>query len=254
MRYSLLELTQLILSAMDSDEVNSISDTVESNQVALLLKSVYYDIATELRLPELDGLYELNASGDNNLPTYMTVPSNAVRLDRVFYNNKLTADTYSSYVECEYMPFDTFLQHTSPLKNLGADVGEMSFTHNDETFEMMYRSDRMPKYFTSVDDRIVIFDSYDSEEDTTLQKSKTQCYGSIYPVFTLQDAFEPELDPDQFSYYINRAKVRAFSELKQTQNIEAAAETRLQKISGQRSRRRVPDRTEHNQLPNYGKK
>jgi len=33
MKYTLLKMVQLILSAMDSDEVNGISDTVESLQV-----------------------------------------------------------------------------------------------------------------------------------------------------------------------------------------------------------------------------
>lgn len=253
MRYTLLEMVQLILAAMDSDEVNSISDTVESNQVSLLLKSVFYDLATELGLPEHDGLFELDASGDNTQPTLMTVPSNVVRVDRILYNNKTATDTYSNYVECCYVTFDEFLKRQTSLKSQTANVGEMSFTLNSETFEVMYWDDRFPTFFTSVDDYTILFDAYDSSLDTTLQKSKTLCYGSVYPTFSLSDSFEPDLDPDQFSYYINRAKVRAFAELKQAPNQEAASETRNQKIRGQRSRRRVPNLTEQQKLPNYGK-
>ena len=38
MRYNLLEMVQRVLAAMDSDEVNSITDTAESVQVALLIE------------------------------------------------------------------------------------------------------------------------------------------------------------------------------------------------------------------------
>jgi len=252
-RYTLLEIVQQILSAMDSDEVDSYSDTVESVQVANLLKGVYYDLATDLQLPEHDGLFELTASGSSLQPTLMTVPSNVVRIDYIKYNNILTADTYSNYQPCYYKPWDEFLDYMNVLKNETANVGEMDFTNNTETFEIMYWSDRMPKYYSSVDDYTLVFDAYDSAEDTTLQKSKTMCYGSVYPTWTMSDAFEPDLDPTQFSYFINRAKVRAFAELKQAANNEAASETRIQKVRNQGNKRRVPDRTEHEKLPKYGR-
>src|SRR5690348_2839489 len=189
MRYTLLEMVQLILSAMDSDEVNAISDTVESNQVALLLKSVFYDLATELRLPEHDSLFELDASGDDTQPTLMTVPSNVVKLKTVSYNNILTDDSYSNYVPCVYLTFPQFMDLTGPWKDFTDDVGEMSFLNNDETFEVMYMTNKMPQFYTTVDDYTLLFDSYDIDEDTTLQKSKTLCTGSVYPTFTLTEDF-----------------------------------------------------------------
>ena len=74
MRYTLKEMVDTILSAMESDEVNSISDTQESNQVVLILRSLYYDIANDIGLPEHSTFVELNASGDNTKPTLMTCP------------------------------------------------------------------------------------------------------------------------------------------------------------------------------------
>jgi len=254
MRYTLLEMVQQILSAMDSDEVDSYSDTVESVQVANLLKGVYYDLAVDLKLPEHDGLFELTASGSSAQPTLMTVPSNVVRIDRLYYNNKETADTYARYEKVDYMPWDQFLDYMHAITTSTAtDIGEMEFTNNGETFEVMYWNDRMPRYYTSVDDYTLVFDAYDSDEDTTLQKSKTQCYGSVYPTWTMSDSYEPDLDPTQFSYFLNRAKVRAFAELKQAANQEAASETRVQKIRNQSVRRRVQDRTEFAKLPKYGR-
>lgn len=253
MRYTLLEMVQQILSAMDSDEVNSYSDTVESVQVAQLLKGVYYDLAVDLQLPEHDGLFELNPSNDNTKPTLMFVPSNVCRIDWIRYNNVVAPDTRSEYKDVYYKPFREFMDLQTSLVNETTIAGEMTFTNNGETYEVCYWNDRMPTWFTSVDDYTLIFDAYMATEDTTLQKSKTQCAGAVYPTWTMNDDFTPDLDPTQFSYFLNRAKVRAFTELKQAVNNEAAAETRIQKIRNQRVKRRVPDLTEHMKLPNYGR-
>ena len=42
MKMTLLDITQSILSAMDSDYANSIGDTVEAEQVATIVKETYY--------------------------------------------------------------------------------------------------------------------------------------------------------------------------------------------------------------------
>lgn len=254
MVYTHLEMVQLILSALDSDEVNSISDTVESQQVSLLLKSVFYDCAVDLGLPEHETMFELNASGDNAKPTLMFAPSNVIRVDNIKYDNKVTGDTYSNYQPVEYMVFDEFLRRQNSLVGQTADVGEMVVVQNSESFPVMYRTNKMPEYFTTTNDNGYIFDSYDEEEDTTLQKSKTMCQGVVYPTYTLSDAFTPDISPQSFSYLINRAKVRAFAELKQTQNTEAAGEARRQKIVLQKKKRITVDEPEIMKAPRYGRK
>lgn len=254
MRYSLLEMVQLILSSMDSDEVNSISDTVESNQVALILKSVYYDIATDIGLPEHETLFELIASGSSSRPTLMTVPSNVVTLRSVKYDYRGNEDTYSDFREIVYKPFDDFLLWTTGFRNEDEAVGEMQVTMNGEVFPFMYRSDRHPTYYTTADDNIILFDSYDATIDSTLQKSKTMCLGNVYPSFSMTDDFTPDLDPSQFSLFINRAKVRAFNELKQQLNEEAAMEARRQKIIVQKRKNKVPDVAPVRKAPQYGRK
>lgn len=254
MRYTLLEMVQLILSSMDSEEVNSISDTVESNQVALLLKSVYYDIATDIGLPEHETLFELNASGDPSKPTLMTVPTTVVTMRNLKYDNKSADDTFSNFVDVEFRKFDDFLTWTSNYKNFDPTVvGEMDVTFNGESFPFLYKNNKHPQYYTTADDNQIIFDSYDSTVDGTLQKSKTMCMGNVYPTFTLADDFTPDLDPSQFSFFINRAKVRAFNELKQQINQEAVTEARRQKIIVQKRKQKTPDGPELWKTPRYGR-
>lgn len=255
MNYTLLEVVQLILSAMDSDDVSAITDTDEAYQVALLLKQVFYDTAVEIGLPQQEKLVELTASGDNAKPTLMTVPSTVARISWIKYDNKADADTYKDYQEVKFMPFEEFLEMQNALREQTSDVGQMNITSNSETFEVMYRSDKMPQWYTTLEENQIIFDSYDVSIDaTTLAKAKSMCMAWVLPTFTLSDAFAIPLEPQQFPYYINKAKVRAFSELKQVANQEAAGEARQQKILMQKRKFVLPTVAAIETAPRYGRR
>ncbi len=256
MKYNLCEMVKIILSAMDSDEINSIDDTIESQQVALLIKGVYFDIATDLGLPEHETLFELTESGTSLQPTLMTVPSNVTRVDWVRYDNKADADTFKQYEEVRFMEFQEFLVRQYSLREQTADVGELIFKNNiTEDFDMMYWTDRMPLFYTTMDDFTYLFDAHDVAIDTsTLQKSKTLCQGLIFPDFEIADAFTPDLNTQQFSFLVAKAKTRAFLELKQQQNPEAAAESRRQLIRSQRVARTTEDIPQLFQTVRYGRR
>lgn len=231
MRLTLLEMVQHILSAMGSDEVSNYDDTVESYQVALLIKQAFYDCAVELGLPEHDSLFQLTASGDSNKPCLMTVPNTVTRLDQILYDNKEDSDTTSAYKEVKWMDFDEFLKMQTALDGESTSyVGEQVVTNNSQSFNVKYRKDMFPTYFTSPDNVTIVFDGYRSDVDTTLAAAKTMCYGAVYPSFTLSNSAYPDLDATQFPYLLAKAKTRAFKELKQQNNEESAAETRKQKI------------------------
>lgn len=241
MKYTLLEMVQEVLSSMDSDEVNSISDTVESYQVALLIKGCFYDIATELSLPEHETMFQLNPSTDGDQPVLMTVPSNITRIHWIDYDKREATDTNSNFQRVEYMPLDEFLEMQNGYRNQDSNVEEMTFSSNNESFTMMYATNKQPKYFTTFDDYTLLFDSYDSSIESTLQKHKTQCAGRSIPVFLMEDSFIPDLEAQQFAYFRNRVKTRAFAELKQAANQESAKEARNQKIIIQNRKRTTPD-------------
>lgn len=240
MVYNLLEIVQLLLASLESDEVNDINETQESRQLALMLKSVFYDCAVELNLPEHNKTFELNASGNLTKPVLMTLPDNVVRIDWIKYDTKADADTTPNYQEVKYVDFSNFIEYTQSYRNDPDNIGTMSWTSNGETHEVVYRTDVAPSYYTVVEDNTLIFDAYEVVKENTLQKSKTLCQGMIYPTFTLSNTFKPALNPAQFSYFINRAKVRAFAEFKQATNNEAAGEARNQKILQQKRKHRTP--------------
>lgn len=255
MRYTLLEMVQLILSSMDSDEVNDINDTVESLQVANLLKSCFYDCATDLNLHEHEDMIQLEPSLDNAKPCIMYPPSNCTRIDWIKYDNATLTDPETVYRVCEYLPLGEFLENTGRLgSSAGGNTDSMIVNDQDgNDYTFWFENDRAPMYYTHFGNNTIIFDAFDLNVDSTLQKSKTLCFGARFPSWTMTNSFIPNLDPTQFSYLINRAKTRAFVELKQQQNPDASGEARRQKIVIQKRKRRLPQGSEFERLPKFGR-
>lgn len=256
MKQTLLELAQSTASALDSDEFNSISDTVESYQIALLIKNVYYDVAIDLGLPEHEGLIELNASTDATKPVVMFVPNNVLRIKSIMYDTRGDGPddiNLPKWKELKYLPLQDFVMYTQNLRSGDNTISSMTVDSDNDDFEFIYRNNAMPTYYTSYDDRTLLFDSYNNAVDTTLQKSKTMCTGARFSSFEMRDDFIPDLDASQFPYFINRIKVRAFAEIKQQANQEAASEARNQKIKSQKTRDRAPTLTDFQKRVNYGR-
>jgi hypothetical protein len=263
MRYTLLEMVQRILSAMDSDEVNSINDTTESYQVALLIEGVYNDILAESNLPETGTMFELTASGDSDKPVLMTVPEDITSLEWLKYNIQADADDFPNFRTLVYKSLKDFFELTegyaSQDDTTTVDTFDHDITNNSttDTITFVYKYDAAPTYYTSFDDGTVIFDSYDATVDLTgLVKSKTQCWGSISPTFSLVDGFVPHLNQSQSSLLMNEAKARAFVELKQANNTNAEGHARRLRIRLRNSKKKMPNQVGHPlpSLPNYGRK
>jgi hypothetical protein len=239
---------------MDSEEVNSISDNTEAMQVAYIIRDNYYNAITGADPPELWTFFSLEASGDPLKPTLMTLPTNIDQIEWVKYDNQTATDTDVMYRDVQYLDMDTFLRN---MLQLSTDTDNVEvFTHavDGNTFSFFVYNNKAPQYYTTFDDYTLIFDSYNSAEDTTLQKSKTMCYGLSHPTFTLSDSFQVDLDTKQYSLLLNESKAQAFAELKQVNNVNAERKARQNWVSFQRTKRRIPGETELDRLPNYGRR
>ena len=354
MKYTLLQLTQDILSNMSSDEINSISDSAESLQVATIIKQKYYDIVSRGDLPEHNQLFQLNASLDPLKPTVMTVPdgvghieyikyydsnpldsadvsidthglnvdivssvvsftsstSNTIGLGTVIWtvpagetialNNILTATsgvnsmtgtvvsylgttlvlnvtsivgsgTYNSwtftytvipnppgYKYVTMLPIEDFLYEINKLNPSDYNVSSYNFSDTSNNFPnnftFLYRNDLQPQYCCILSNYYVLFDSYDSTQDSTLQTSKTMCFGQVVPVFKMVDTFIPDLDAQQFPLLLNEAKTLAFFELKQQPHQLSMQEIKRQWSTVQKNKS-INNRPKYfDEIGNYGRK
>ena len=211
-------MVQDILSDLDSDEVNSINDTIEAMQVAQIIKSTYFNIIDGKDWPFLYQFFQLTASGTTARPTHMLIPETVASVDVIKYNKRLSTDTYDRYEDVQYKTPSDFLDLVNGRLSNASDVLVVTDTTG---ITLNIITDTPPKYFTSFDDEYVVFDSYDTAVDNTLQTSKTQCHGKVQPVFSLIDTFVADLPTQMFSYFLNEAKSTCFLVLKQAANSKA---------------------------------
>jgi len=246
-KMTLLEMTQDILSDMDSDEVNSINDSVESLQVAQIIKTTYYNIIDGRDYDFLYELFQLDASGTSSRPTHMKLPENIIDLKYIKYNCKTLTDTKDKYLKIKYLMPEDFMEVVDKRDSSKSNVTVVT----DPTgISINVMNDKAPEYFTSFDDENLVFDSYDSEVDTTLQNNKTQCHGKRSVAFTLLDSFTPDLPVQMFSYLLAEAKSTAFVTLKQMPNAKAEQISNSQKRRMSQDAWRVKNGIHY---PNYGR-
>jgi hypothetical protein len=206
-KMTLLEVVQDVLNDLDSDEVNSISDTVEATQIANICRSVYYDVITTVDLPEHMELMTVTGLSNSSRPNYMDAES-VTEIKELRYN---VSDTVGEleYKLINYVSPDEFIQNIVSRDTSASEV--IIVTDPTSGISLPILNDKMPDYYTSFDDRYLCFDSYDSSVDTTLQTSKTMVLGVKIPTFTLTDSAVPDIDDTIFPYYLAEVKSRAFS-------------------------------------------
>lgn len=257
MRMSLLDIVQDILSAMDSDEVNSIGDSTEAQQVATAVKHAYLDIVSRANLPEHFDLFELNASGDPNKPTLMHLPTDVLNLLWVKYDKRLTGETDPSYMKVSYLPQDIFFDQVLTYRSQG-QADTVSYTidgPNSSSINIIGLNNKAPDFYTSFNDRDIIFDSYDASLDTTLMKNKSLAYGELGKAFLMEDDFVPDLDPRQFSLLYNEAKASCFADLKQVENARAESKVKKGWVTLQHQKSAIPASPKFiDTTPNYGRR
>jgi hypothetical protein len=228
---------------MDSEDVNSISDSIEAEQIASVVRDVYYNMVSTRMIPEHQELIKLVSLSNSSRPTHFQVPDSVKRIDFIRYNVSTTSDT--EFKEIQYIEPLLFLT----LHQDGTNVDTV-YDVNGNT-PLLIRNDQMPTYYTSFDDLHIVMDSYKSDTDQILAENKTQALGHKIPTFTISDNFTPDLDEVLFPYLLAESKSTCFSLFKSgvDQKIEQAA--RRQKSYMQSDMYRVK---KENKRPYYGRR
>lgn len=218
-KLTLLEMVQDIMSDMTSDEVNSITDTVEALQVAQIIKTTYFELFSNIEIPELEALVSLEGLGDTARPNYLRIPENVDKVKWVAYDSR-TNDT-SSYKRLDFLRPEEFADYTFSRS------GVEGFTQVDGFWIGTTAS---PRFWTSFDDLHIVFDSYDSEVDDTLQQSKNLAYVRKAYDFTMEDDFIPHIDSNLFPLLLAEAKSVSFNHLKGEPNPKEEQRARRQRV------------------------
>ena len=225
MRRTLLEMVQEILNDMSSDEVNSVDDTVESQQVANIIKSCYLEMMSNRDWPHMKRFTVLDSVIDVNRPTHLKLPEDVKELIFLNYDITKSTDTRINYRELKYKYPDEFIRYTMTRNSSDANTVRIVDTSGAVYFIL---NNIAPTYWTSFDDQYIVCDAYDNLVDTTLQSSKTQMYCVKSPTWEGLDDSVPDLPAEAFSALIEEAKSTSFLVLKQSANQKAEQKVRRQ--------------------------
>jgi len=254
-KYTLLDMVQTILSDMNEMQVNSIDDAEVSNQVARIVRDTYYDLLNARLWPTNAVLRTLTPSTDNNYPTHVKIPDNVYRAEKVRYNIKdqiTDANGLDKYKEIDYLLPDDFLQMILQRDPANSDITTVLDNLSNNGVKLFIENDKDPQYWTSFDDEWIIFDSYDSSYDDTIQAQKIMA--SVYeePSWTQSDTFIPDLPTKAFPLLLSESKKAAFIKIKQTSDPVEVERARKQRtwMAGEKFR----SRPKGFYYPDYGRK
>ncbi len=251
---TLLDITQNILSEMNSDSVNSISDTVESLQVATVVKNIFNEIVDEHNVISTRTRIQLDASTDPAKPTHMTLRSEHAGLESVYYDIRAAASDPLDYKKIEQVLPDEFLRRT--MSRDSTDTTENLVVNDVNNTILIIRRNHHPSYFTTFDDDTLIFDAWDEALESTLQTSKTVCYAKTRPQFQLDDTYIPELPENLMTLLLAESKSHCFNTLKQMPNTKVEQSARRMRVNAQDYKQRVKtqDRWAGLPYPDFGRR
>lgn len=224
-KLTVLEIVQIVLNDLNGDAVNSISDTEESEEVAKHLQSVYRNMVSHTEWPHTRRAVTLVPFSDDNYPTHMRVAENYKRLCFINYNVSKVGVDRKVYQEVKYLEPDHFLRKLNSRDSTSLHVNTII---DPSGIELFITDNSAPNYFTSFDDVVLVFDSFDKMVDSTLQESKVQAQAYIIPEFRLEDSFIPDCPAEAFSYLVEETISRCQFKMRQIQDIKSEAESQKQ--------------------------
>lgn len=168
---TVLDYVQRALIIIDGNEITSITDGVEANDVFQLLKNVYDELLDSFNWPHLKEFQQLSATAVAHV---MSLPDDCVGFNWVRYNKRPVG-----YIE-PYAMQEILDSRDTTLATVD-DNGALT--------------DRDPQFWTTINDDDIVFDSY----DTSLQGSLSLIESIRKPTELATDTDRPDI-PERMEY------------------------------------------------------
>jgi len=196
-KLTLLSIVNTYMDMTDGFRVATIDDTIESQQVASLAEKVFNEVISDVFNNSLSrDLVQLESLADVARPNYLALPDNVLKIERnqVMYNVAKSTGSSIKFKKIPYLDPPAFLEKVGLRSTEATGILEVE---DFSGYDYVIRTDKAPDYFTSFDDKYLVFDSHDSDIESTLQGSKSGIMTSSQRTFTQSDAYEIDL-PEWF--------------------------------------------------------
>lgn len=231
---TLLQMVQFIMSEMGSDEVNSIDETEESLQVTRAIEQTYLDLMAESDWAHLRGLGSLSSLSDTSKPNYLLVPESVKRIDELYYDQRRDVTKKKQLKLVKWLYPEEFLYKTNNYDSTADNI--VTVTSFDGA-EILVRNDMPPSFYTSFNDDYIVFDSWDSNVEATVQAVNAQAMVWRNPAaVTLADSTILDMPAEMFPTVQEMALSRCSANIAQERNQDAErAGSALKRRNAQKS-------------------
>lgn len=248
----LLEIVQDLLSDMDGDEVNSISDTLESTQIANLVVTTYDNILDEHDLLTTKDVFQLTASGTTDRPTHMTIPTGKFSVEWVKYDKRILSGDAQAWKVIPFLEPHDFMA-VCDSRDSTDTTNNVEIT-DPSNVTLIIDIKNAPNFYTTFNSDVLIFDAYDSDLESTLQTAKSKVFGQIRVDTTQADTTTIDLPHHLFTLLINEAREFAFDLYKDGAPQKVRQMAHRSRVRTQRTRDRLKINRETADRLDYGRK
>ncbi len=243
---TLLKIVKIIGEAIGSDEIDTIDETIETDEIVSILERTYDEILDRkdwefmtdrtLRLKARDVLSTLIY----NLP----IPSAVQSIQLIKYRE--LSGKFPTITYLEPIDFLNMLDGRNPADS------NITAIANDDGVLLNIRTDRAPSFYTSFDEVDISFDSYDATRGTGVQAGDSIIIANIKPVMDFTDPTATFPIPERMqTLLINEAIATAGIQLRQ---VQAPRAERIARRQGIRLRELEPQTQKNNQVKRHGRR
>ena len=149
-KYTLLRIIQKTMEHLGSDEVNSISDAVEAQQIAQMAEDAYYELLYQGDWDFLNILGELESVADTDFPTHLRIPEAASKVHQVKYDftDPAEVDSQGEIENVQYLSPERFT-NLLQRRNFQQDNIQLTLSMNGITLPII--NDTRARWWTSFD-------------------------------------------------------------------------------------------------------
>lgn len=244
---TLLEIVKYVLSELESDDVDSVLETVESEQVARIVIRVFSNLIAGRDWPHLEKVTQLLEI--STMSTGFKLSPEMRKIINVKYNKLLSIGDRDRYTEMRYTEWSEFVKMLEQRNSLSSDI--VIDTTVDGLTKLNILKNKQPQYYTVYSNDFLILDSYNEAIEPRAQTTSLQVLGSMIPMSRLEDNFRFNLPLEDHPWFINECINYCYVNIKQMAN------PKLEQMSTSIRRRMA-----HNQwikhkgvtYPDYGRK
>ena len=249
---TILDVTQRILSDMDSDAVNTITETIEATQVASVVRDIYENILDEHRMNNQKKLFQLDGLGDTDHPNFMSIPEGYFEIEWITYDMRTAAADSPEFNEVLYKNPAEFIAMCNARDS---DDTAIDIVYDfDNNVRLHIANDRAPSSYTTFDNEYIVFDAFNSVIEDTLTSAKTQAYGKHRQDVSLADETVIDLPKHLRTLLINEAREMCFELYKDGAPQKVVRNALRSRVRAQRTDHKLSLREEGDQLPDYGRR